>query len=32
VADFGEFGPVRITRRDPDVIDLLMPFQKAMAG
>lgn len=32
VADFGEFGPVRITRRDPDVIDLLLPFQKPMAG
>lgn len=32
VADFGEFGPVRITRRDPDVMDLLMPFQKPMAG
>lgn len=32
VADFGEFGPVRITRKDPDVIDLLMPFQKVMAG
>jgi len=32
VADFGEFGPVRITRKDPDVIDLLTPFQKPMAG
>jgi len=32
VADFGEFGPVRITRKDPDVMDLLRPFQKAMAG
>jgi hypothetical protein len=32
VADFGEFGPVRITRKDPDVIDLLLPFQKPMAG
>jgi hypothetical protein len=32
VADFGEFGPVRITRKDPDVMDLLMPFQKPMAG
>jgi hypothetical protein len=32
VADFGEFGPVRITRRDPDVMDLLMPFQKPMVA
>lgn len=32
VADFGEFGPVRITRADPDVMDLLRPFQKPMAG
>lgn len=32
VADFGEFGPVRITRKDPDVMDLLRPFQKAMAA
>jgi hypothetical protein len=32
VADFGEFGPVRITRKDPDVMDLLAPFQRAMAG
>jgi len=26
VAGFGEFGPVRITRRDPDVIELLNNF------
>ena len=26
VAGFGEFGAVRITRRDPDVVDLLNPF------
>lgn len=26
VAGFGEFGPVRITRRDPDVIELLNDF------
>jgi hypothetical protein len=27
VAGFGDFGPVRITKRDPDVTDLLSPFQ-----
>lgn len=27
VAGFGDFGAVRITRKDPDVIDLLNPFQ-----
>jgi hypothetical protein len=32
VADFGEFGPVRITRADPDVMDLLRPFQRVMVG
>ncbi|MFC5187130.1 head-tail connector protein [Actinomadura harenae] len=32
VADFGEFGPVRITRADPDVMDLLRPFQKPMVA
>lgn len=32
VADFGEFGPVRITRKDPDVMDLLRPFQKPMVA
>lgn len=32
VADFGEFGPVRITRQDPDVIALLSPFQRAMVA
>lgn len=26
VAGFADFGPVRVTRRDPDVIDLLGPF------
>lgn len=26
VAGFTEFGPVRITKRDPDVLDLLAPF------
>lgn len=26
VAGFNEFGPVRITKRDPDVMDLLSPF------
>jgi hypothetical protein len=30
VADFGEFGPIRITRADPDVIDLLSPFRKVV--
>jgi hypothetical protein len=32
VADFGEFGPVRIGRQDADVIDLLRPFQRVMAA
>lgn len=32
VADFGEFGPVRITRTDPDVMDLLRPFQRVMVA
>lgn len=27
VAGFGDFGPVRITRNDPDVIDLLSSFE-----
>jgi len=30
VAGFGDFGAVRITRKDPDVIDLLDPFQRAL--
>ena len=30
VAEFGEFGPVRITRADPDVVDLLSPFRKVV--
>lgn len=29
VAGFSEFGAVRITRKDPDVIDLLAPFHLA---
>ena len=29
VAGFGDFGAVRITRRDPDVVDLLNPYQLA---
>lgn len=29
VAGFNDFGPVRITRADPDVLDLLEPFQVA---
>jgi hypothetical protein len=32
VAGFGEFGPVRITKRDPDVVDLLSPFQLAVVA
>lgn len=28
IAGFGDFGPVRITRKDPDVIELLNPFAK----
>lgn len=31
VAGFGDFGAVRITRKDPDVMELLYPFQKVMA-
>lgn len=30
VATFGEWGAMRITRADPDVMDLLRPFQKVM--
>jgi hypothetical protein len=29
VAGFSEFGPVRITRQDPDVINLISPFMRA---
>jgi hypothetical protein len=29
VAGFAEFGAVRITKRDPDVVDLLSPYQLA---
>ncbi len=32
VAGFGDFGPVRITRRDPDVIDLLHHFLLTTVG
>lgn len=28
IAGVGDFGPMRITRKDPDVIDLLQPFQR----
>ncbi len=31
VAGFGEFGPVRITRKDPDVIDLLRGYERGWA-
>jgi len=30
VAGFGDFGVVRITRNDPDVMELLSPFTRAM--
>lgn len=30
IAGVGDFGPVRITRTDPDVLDLLRPFQRVM--
>lgn len=29
VAGFGDFGPVRITRRDPHVVELLTPYIRA---
>jgi hypothetical protein len=34
VAAFGDFGPIRVTRRDPDVVDLLQPYvlDVAMVG
>jgi hypothetical protein len=32
IADFGEFGPVRIGRQDADVIALLSPFQRVMVA
>lgn len=32
VAGFGEFGVVRITRRDPDVVDLLQPYSRLRVG
>lgn len=28
IAGVGDFGPMRITRKDPDVIELLQPFQR----
>lgn len=28
IAGFGQFGEIRITRRDPDVIELLAPFRR----
>ncbi len=31
VAGVNDFGPIRITRTDPDVLDLLRPFQRVMA-
>lgn len=31
VSTFGDFAAVRISRRDPDVIELLTPFQRVMA-
>lgn len=30
VAGFGEFGAVRITRQDPDVVELLAPYARPM--
>ncbi len=32
IAGYGEFGPVRITRRDPDVIELLDDYVKIYMG
>lgn len=32
VADYGEFGPVRIGRQDADVTSLLLPFQRVMVA
>ncbi|MGH7490340.1 MAG: head-tail connector protein [bacterium] len=32
VAGFGDFGPVRVTRKDPDVLDLLNPYERRMWG
>lgn len=32
IADFGEFGPVRIGRQDSDVMEMLRPFQPPMAA
>lgn len=32
IAGFGDFGPMRISRKDPDVIELLNPFVKVGWG
>ncbi len=32
IAGFGDFGAIRITRQDPDVVALLSPFQRVMVG
>lgn len=32
IAEFAEFGPVRIGRSDPDVIDLLSPFRRVVVA
>lgn len=32
IADFGEFGPVRIGRQDADVMEMLRPFQHPLAA
>ncbi|HEY9367927.1 hypothetical protein [Streptomyces sp.] len=32
VAGFGDFGAVRITRADPDVVDLLSPFRRVVVA
>jgi hypothetical protein len=32
VATFDQFGPVRITRADPDVVDLLGPFRRLLVA
>ncbi len=32
VAGFGDFGAIRITRQDPDVVALLANFQRVMVG
>lgn len=32
VAEFGEFGPVRISRNDPDVVALLTPYRRVVVA